>query len=86
MTGVQTCALPILPIKLNPNGFIMHTISKYKQLDNATESYVVSGEVLMHGIPLKQQFSGTYYNSETRILGDFGSQLYIIKKVGETHA
>jgi len=75
-----------LPIKLNPNGFIMHTISKYKQLDNATESYVVSGEVLMHGIPLKQQFSGTYYNSETRILGDFGSQLYIIKKVGETHA
>ncbi len=72
-----------LPIKLNPNGFLMHTISKYKQLDNATEHYVVSGNVLMQGIPLKQQFSGTFYNSETRILGDFGSQLYIIKKVGE---
>ena len=75
-----------LPIKLNPNGFIMHLISKYKQLDNATESYRVSGEALMRGIPLKQQFSGTYYNDQTRILGDFGSQLYIIQKVGEIHA
>jgi len=72
-----------LPIKLNPNGYIMHTISKYKQLDNATETYQASGQVLMHGIPLKQQFSGTYYNDQTRILGDFGSQLYIIRKVGE---
>lgn len=72
-----------LPIKLNPNGVIMHTISKYIQLDNATESYTTSGQVLMQGIPLKQQFSGTYYNDQTRILGDFGSQLYIIRKVGD---
>jgi alpha-galactosidase len=75
-----------LPIKLNPNGFIMHTLSKYKQLENATESYTISGQALMKGIPLKQQFSGTYYNNQTRILGDFGSQLYIIRKVGEAHA
>ena len=74
-----------LPIKLNPNGYLMHTIAKYKQLDNATEHYQVSGSALMHGIPLKQQFSGTFYNSDTRILGDFGSQLYVIQKVGELH-
>lgn len=74
-----------LPIKLNPNGYIIHTISKYKQLENATESYTVSGAVLLQGLPLKQQFSGTYYNAETRILGDYGSQLYVIQKVGESY-
>jgi len=68
-----------LPIKLNPNGYLMMQIGKYKQLDNATESYTLSGQALMNGLKLKQQFMGTYYNDQTRLLGDFGSQLYIIK-------
>ncbi|MCU0105494.1 alpha-galactosidase [Acholeplasma vituli] len=75
-----------IPIKLNPNGYLMHKIGQYKRLNNATESYVVSGAALMQGIPVIQQFSGTYYNEQTRLLGDFGSQIYIIKEVGETHA
>lgn len=75
-----------LPIKLNPNGFLMHKISQYKQLNNAVESYTLSGAGLIQGIPLIQQFSGTYYNEQTRLLGDFGSQLYIIQKVGEKDA
>jgi alpha-galactosidase len=68
-----------LPIKLNPNGYLMMQIGKYKQLDNAIESYTLSGQALMSGLKLKQQFMGTYYNDQTRLLGDFGSQLYIIK-------
>jgi alpha-galactosidase len=68
-----------LPIKLNPNGYLMMQIGKYKQLDNAIEAYTLSGQALMNGLELKQQFMGTYYNDQTRLLGDFGSQLYIIK-------
>jgi alpha-galactosidase len=34
----------------------------------------------MNGLKLKQQFMGTWYNDQTRIMGDFGSQLYIIEK------
>jgi alpha-galactosidase len=30
---------------------------------------------------LKQQFMGTYYNDQTRIIGDFGSMMYVIKPV-----
>ena len=69
-----------LPIKLNPHGYLMHQIARRKQLDNATEDYTVSGQVLMNGLKVKQQFSGTYYNDQTRLLGDFGSQIYIIEK------
>jgi len=69
-----------LPIKIHPDGFLMRMISKYKQLDNATESYQSSGQMLMNGIKIKQQFMGTYYNDQTRILGDFGSQLYVVQK------
>jgi alpha-galactosidase len=69
-----------LPIKIHPDGFLMRLISKYKQLDNATESYQASGQMLMNGIKIKQQFMGTYYNDQTRLLGDFGSQIYFVEK------
>ncbi|HCZ23980.1 MAG TPA: hypothetical protein DHV05_03885 [Acholeplasmataceae bacterium] len=70
-----------LPIKLNTNGWVMRTIGKYKMLDNASIDQHVSGEILKQGMKLKQQFMGTYYNDQTRILGDYGSMLYEIKKV-----
>ena len=70
-----------LPIKLNAYGAIMRMIAKHKQLDNATEEIIASGKALEHGFRLKQQFMGTGYNDQTRILGDYGSQLYIAKKI-----
>ncbi|MDO9628943.1 MAG: alpha-galactosidase [Acholeplasmataceae bacterium] len=70
-----------LPIKLHPDGFIMRTIGKHKGLPNAIEDYQVSGSVMMKGLPIKQQFMGTYYNDQTRILGDFGSQIYVADKI-----
>jgi len=33
----------------------------------------------MAGIPLNNQFMGSYYNENTRLLGDCGSSLYIIE-------
>ena len=70
-----------LPIKLNTNGFIMRQIGKYKMLDNALVDDIASGEILKKGLKLKQQFMGTYYNDQTRIIGDFGSMMYHIEPV-----
>ncbi|MCD4827764.1 MAG: alpha-galactosidase [Acholeplasmataceae bacterium] len=69
-----------LPIKLNPNKALFRLISKFKKLDNATEHAVLSGIVLMQGYKMKQQFMGTYYNDQVRILGDFSSQIYMVKE------
>ena len=69
-----------LPIKLNPKKALFRLVSRFKKLDNATEEVLLSGQTLMHGYKMKQQFMGTYYNDQTRILGDFGSQIYIIKE------
>lgn len=69
-----------LPIKINPNKALFRLISKFKQLDNATEEAFISGNVGTFGYKMKQQFMGTYYNEETRILGDFGSQIYTLKE------
>lgn len=68
-----------LPIKLNPYGFLMRKIGQYKMLDNAKEEVTLSGQVFNEGYKLKQQFMGTYYNDQTRLIGDFGSMLYHIK-------
>ncbi len=69
-----------LPIKLNPKKALFRVVSHFKKLDNATEDVLLSGQALMHGYKMKQQFMGTYYNDQTRILGDFGSQLYVIEE------
>lgn len=70
----------VLPFKLNPDGFIMRTVGKYKTLNNAKETFTTSGEVLMKGYKLTQTFMGTGYDEHTRMLGDYGSSLYIIEK------
>ncbi len=73
-----------LPIKLKHDGLIMRTIGRYRGLDNATESVTASGEILMNGYRMKQAFMGTGYDPNTRLMGDFDSQIYIVEKVRET--
>ena len=67
---------------ITEGGITQDTISKALSLDSEVEHYRVSGELLAHaGIKLNQQFGGTGYDAETRVLGDFGSRLYILKKI-----
>lgn len=73
----------VVPISLNPNGWIIRTVSKYYALQDCVENYEAYGEVLNKGIQLNTQFIGTYYNEHTRLLGDFGSSLYMIHQSGE---
>ncbi|MCL2052067.1 MAG: alpha-galactosidase [Lachnospiraceae bacterium] len=70
----------ILPITLNPDGFILRLVNKFYSLNDCAEEYEAYGEVLAEGILLNNQFGGTHYNKNTRLLGDFGSNLYLTRR------
>lgn len=71
----------ISPVTLDPEGFIMQQINRYYSLPDCVEEYRCSAAALDVGIPLNNQFSGTGYNENIRMLSDFGSNLYIVEKV-----
>lgn len=71
----------ILPVTLHPNGPILRTADRIYALPDCVESYEVRGDALEIGIMLNNQFVGSYYNDQTRLLGDFGSNLYLIEKL-----
>ena len=71
----------IAPIKLRADGFVLRMVDRYYSLPDGKESYTLPAESLLHGLPLSMQYSGTGYDPSLRILGDFGSSLYHIKKV-----
>jgi alpha-galactosidase len=73
----------IMPFSLNPDGLVMRTANKYYCLADCVERYEGCGDMLMTGIRLSNQFMGTNYNNRTRLLGDFGSSLYVINKISD---
>lgn len=70
----------VLPIELNPNGFLLRTANRHYTLKDCVESYKTDGAALEAGILLNNQFMGSNYNEQTRLLGDYGSSLYLITK------
>lgn len=72
----------ILPLSLNPEGLILRTLGRFYRLTDCVESYECRGDMLNSGIRLNNQFIGSYYNEHTRLLGDFGSNLYVITRKG----
>ncbi len=74
----------ITPVRLRSDGFIMRTVGRHFSLADGSESYECSGEALSFGISLAMQYMGTGYHKDLRILGDFGSGLYLIEKINET--
>ncbi|WP_319520856.1 alpha-galactosidase [uncultured Sphaerochaeta sp.] len=72
----------VSPLPITEGGIAQDTISKAVSLDSEVEHYRVTGEqVAWAGIKLNQQFGGTGYDAMTRVLGDFGSRIYIFKKI-----
>ncbi len=68
----------LLPLRVHPNGLLMALLNRFYKMNDCVETYLGSGRLLMSGLKLNNQFMGTYYNSATRLLGDFGSYLYTI--------
>lgn len=70
----------IMPITLNPDGFVLRTVGRFYALTDCVETYECHGDMLNAGLRLSNQFIGSHYNDRTRLLGDFGSNLYVITK------
>lgn len=70
----------VMPIELNPDGLILRVANRRYSLKDCVEKYICSSEALKSGIPLSEQFLGTGYSDKIRMLGDFGSNMYITEK------
>jgi alpha-galactosidase len=70
----------VAPVELNPDGVIMRVANRHYSLKDCVETYACSSEALAAGIPLCEQFIGTGYHDKVRMLGDFGSNMYITEK------
>ena len=70
----------VAPVKLNPNGFVLRTVDKYKTLPDGVHSGTASGGALSAGIPMLPAFRGTGYDERQRTQLDFGSNVYIIEE------
>ncbi len=71
----------MLPIHVKSDGLILRTANRLYCLEEGVEHYLTSGAALKHGILLENQFLGTGYQKEVRLLGDFGSNIYVIERV-----
>ena len=71
----------ITPISIKADGAIVRFVDRHFAMVDGMEEYEASAEALRHGIPLAMQYSGTGYNTKIRILGDYGSTMYLIKEI-----
>ena len=71
----------VMPIELNPDGFILRTANKLFAMPDGAEEFETSGAALMSGVKLNNQFLGTGYNPKLHMFGDFGSAIYTIEKI-----
>ena len=70
----------VLPIKVDERGFLINTVANHMTMPGEKEEYLISGSALMNGaLKLKNQWCGTGFNEDVRVLGDFGSRVYYIK-------
>ncbi|MBQ8321691.1 MAG: alpha-galactosidase [Clostridia bacterium] len=70
----------IVPFKINTGGALVRLVDKNFEMTDGCEEYTVRGDALISGINLAMQYEGTGYSDKLRILGDYGSNLYIIKE------
>ena len=76
----------VSPIKLKVNGKLHNLVCKFYHPKGENERYLIYGDALKYaGIRLTQQFMGTGFSDKVRVLGDFGSRIYIIKKYNEKY-
>lgn len=73
----------VLPFDANPNGPILRWLDRLYAMTDCVETYEASGQTLMQGVRLNNQFIGTGYTNKIRMLCDFGSNLYLIERISD---
>lgn len=74
----------ISPVRVNSDGALVRYVDRHFSMVDGQENYVCSGEALASGIPLAMQYSGTGYNKDIRVLGDWGSSMYMIRETSDS--
>jgi len=74
----------ILPVRVHPEGFLVRAADKFYMLPDCVEEYCAGGDACMAGILLNNQFIGSSYDTHVRLMGDFGSNLYVFTREEET--
>lgn len=70
----------VLPVRIKGDGVAMAMLSSRYMYPETEERYTATGSLIVNaGIRLKQQFGGTGYTPDVRVLGDYGSRLYHIR-------
>ena len=70
----------VAPVRLKADGMVVRLADRHFAMDDGQENYICYGETLRSGVNLAMQYSGTGYSPELRILGDFGSSLYVAEE------
>lgn len=70
------------PVHLKEEGVLQSIVAAKKDMKSEEQEGTVSGNALLSGgVFLSQEWSGTGYNKDVRLLGDFGGRLYYLKKI-----
>jgi alpha-galactosidase len=70
----------LTPFHLNPNGWLVNVLSKHITIPGEKDKYVVYGSALNNrAVILNPEWSSSGLNDYVRVLGDFGSRIYLLK-------
>jgi len=71
------------PIKINPNGPLFYVADHRIHITAASEDRTHTGRALAGGFVPVPLFAGSGYDGHQRLVGDGGSELYVIEKTGK---
>lgn len=72
----------VLPVHVNPQGFLVKTAGKLYRMDSEKEQYTAYGDMLCKaGLARLQEFSGAGYSDNLRFTSDFDSRAYYLREV-----
>lgn len=72
----------VAPVHVRQDSLVHNVIAKAVKMNGETEDCTVTGDILMNsGIILRPAFSGTGFNDNVRVFGDFASRMYFIEEV-----
>ena len=67
----------VAPVAVRQDSYLLTLADRHFAMEDCLETYRGTGDALMNGVLLSNQFIGSNYNRNTRLLGDFGSNLYV---------
>ena len=77
----------VSPVRIRQGSLAEAAAAKVAALSSEEENITASGSLLTTcGAWVKQGFSGTGYDRDTRVMGDFGSRLYLLERLDSSPA